>query len=238
LNYQLVPATAGARPIDEKLSLTQAGVVAGMELLLRPESDELLDKVVEKLYDEIKDFIKEKSWELAKQKLEELFHLNPSYPDPAGLKAILQAKFAASNPLPQQTSAQHTSGLPKPRTTNIGCCVGAAVAAIAAVAVAAAGIVVVGWLLSQSGTQNTQTKGSFTAELVPSANTYYFIVTAKPGENMRVDVNGTDGYHNSWSGVGQLQTDVIPRGASGVVDTIQVTSLDSGEVENFTFTFK
>lgn len=85
---------------------------------------------------------------------------------------------------------------------------------------------------------NRQKKGSFTAEIVRSGDSYYFKVIAKQGEEIQAYIRGTDGYNPSFQGVGKLTTDKIPKGESGVSDTIHVKNLKTGEEQSFTFHFQ
>ena len=89
-----------------------------------------------------------------------------------------------------------------------------------------------------SGTQGqTQTAGSFTAQVIPSGSSYFIKVTGKPTNNLTAAVHGTDGYTTSFSGVGTITSSIIPAGAPGVVDSVVCNDKDTGETATFSFKF-
>ena len=98
--YQLFPLGSDhALPADE--TLAQMGVPAGAELHLKPVRNAILKAILDKLYDAAKGYVEEQAWEFAKEKLEELLALDPTYPDPLGLEAAVAAHAGALQNAPQ-----------------------------------------------------------------------------------------------------------------------------------------
>lgn len=88
LYYQLIPhGTNSKLPVDK--SLVASAVRPGAELHLIPVRDTVFAQITRKLYDEAKDYASKKLWELARQKLDQLFRTFPEQPDPAGLLNIV-----------------------------------------------------------------------------------------------------------------------------------------------------
>lgn len=100
--YQLFPlGSEHALPADE--SFAELGVPAGAELQLKPVRNPILKAILDKLYDEAKEYVEEQAWEFAKGKLEELLALDPTYPDPLALEAAVAAHAGALRSVPQGT---------------------------------------------------------------------------------------------------------------------------------------
>jgi hypothetical protein len=121
LNYVLVPKGMD-QALDGKYSLAQYRLPGGSEIYLRPLRDELLRQLLDKLYDEVKDEIKNQVIDAAKEKLRQILHIDPSYPDPFKLKEQLfgppQFSLSDSNFSGQQPPSQFQSQYqqqPKPR---------------------------------------------------------------------------------------------------------------------------
>lgn len=155
LNYQLTPAATG-QPLKENITLRQAGVRAGAELELKPVHDRLLKILLDELYGQAKDYVKDQLWELAKKKLGEIYRLDPNYPDPSRLKEAVNAIFpgwsesVAGGQRPPMRARQQSPTRPR-SSSNVTCClVGALVAGgvaivgvVALVIIAALGIFIV-----------------------------------------------------------------------------------------------
>jgi hypothetical protein len=85
LNYVLIPKGMQLA-LDGRHSLAQYRIPAGAELYVRPLRDHLLQRLLDRLYDQIKDEIKGQMIDAAKEKLKQILHLDPSYPDPFNYK--------------------------------------------------------------------------------------------------------------------------------------------------------
>ena len=82
--YALTPVGSDdALPPDKTLAACR--ITAGAELRLAPERNRILKAILDKLYEEVEDNVKEQAWDLAKEKLDALLQLDPDYPDPRGL---------------------------------------------------------------------------------------------------------------------------------------------------------
>ena len=238
LKYQLIPKATG-RAMQLTDTLAGIGAQPGAEIQLKPLRDDVFAKLLDDLYKKAEKYVADKLWELAKQKLEALFRLDPGHGDPKGLKQTVEAHagvVSGTPPVPAPQAQPSTSS--SAQSSSVGCLV------IVALAVVVVLFVWKPWNASNSNSNRKQTKGSFTAELVPAGNSDYFRVTAKSGENIEVTVRGTDGFPTAsagevgdFTGSGSLSTSVIPPGAPGVVDTITVRSRDTGEQQQFTFRF-
>src|SRR5262245_12584126 len=88
LNYYLVPSATG-RALPADISFRQAGVKPGAELVIRVARDPLLQMLVAKLYKEAKRFMTDEVWDLARQRLRDLYRLDPNYGDPAHLRSAI-----------------------------------------------------------------------------------------------------------------------------------------------------
>ncbi|MEW6242093.1 MAG: hypothetical protein AB1564_14910 [Chloroflexota bacterium] len=154
LDYELVPAVADASPIPAHLTLTQAGITPGMELLLRAERNEKLTGYLEKLYDEVLDHVKDRLWDMARAKLEELFKLDPAHADPLNLKDTVLGGIPPGTPQPTPPPQQQMGQqLAKPsKGCSPGCVIGAVVAAGAVVLLAGGGIFLLWYLFSSTPT--------------------------------------------------------------------------------------
>ena len=92
VTYGLLPVGQRAA-LDAECTLAACGTRAGAELRLVPERNRVLAAILDKLYGEIEDAVKEKAWELAQEKLDALLQLDPDYPDAQGLaEAIAQRR--------------------------------------------------------------------------------------------------------------------------------------------------
>ncbi|VTU01869.1 unnamed protein product [Gemmataceae bacterium] len=88
LTYQLIPVGTRSPLLVDK-TLVANGVRPGAELRLQPIRDTLFAAVTKKLYEEARDYAAKKLWELARERLEQLFRTYPEQPDPAGLLQIV-----------------------------------------------------------------------------------------------------------------------------------------------------
>jgi hypothetical protein len=115
-NYQLLRlGDESALPVEK--SLAECGIPAGAELQLRPVRNQLLKAILDKLYDEAKGYVEDQAWELAKGKLEELFRLDPAYPDPLGLsKATAAGMVGLRSGARTDQFAQHSKPAPAQST--------------------------------------------------------------------------------------------------------------------------
>jgi hypothetical protein len=115
LNYVIVPKGMD-KALDGKYSLAQYRIPGGAELYLRPLRDELLKQLLDRLYEEVKDEIKNQLFDAAKEKLKQIFHIDPSFPDPFKLKDQLfgPPQLINSN-LPAQPSQSQYQQTPKPQ---------------------------------------------------------------------------------------------------------------------------
>jgi hypothetical protein len=93
-SYQLFPVgSENALPADR--TLAENFVPAGAELALRPVRNQILKAILDKLYEDAQGYIEEQAWELAKEKLQEVFRLDPNYPDVRGLERVVAAQAGA-----------------------------------------------------------------------------------------------------------------------------------------------
>lgn len=70
------------------------------------------------------------------------------------------------------------------------------------------------------------------------ANGYYYLNTAgEVGHEIRVILQGADGYHRKWQGFGQVYTGPVKAGNYGSKDFLQAQDLTTGETEYFRFQF-
>ncbi len=119
LNYALIPKGTDL-PLDGRHSLAEYRIPGGAELFLRPLRDHLLKELLDKLYDEVKDEIKHRLIDSATDKLKQILHLDPSYPDPFRLKEQLLGAIPQA-PLPNASTQQPLyQQQPKPRSGK-GC---------------------------------------------------------------------------------------------------------------------
>lgn len=82
--YQLFRlGSEDALPADK--TLAENGIPAGAELQLKPVRNQILKAILDKLYEEAQGYVEEQAWELAKEKLEAIFRLDPTFPDPLEL---------------------------------------------------------------------------------------------------------------------------------------------------------
>ena len=118
LNYVLIPKWANL-PLDSNHTLAEYRIPGGAELFLRPLRDHLLKMLLDKLYDEAKDEIKNRLIDLAKDKLKKILQLDPTYPDPLHLKE--QAGILPQPPLTKGGTQQpQFKSQPRPRSST-GC---------------------------------------------------------------------------------------------------------------------
>jgi hypothetical protein len=97
--YQLFRlGSENALPADK--TLAESGVPAGAELQLKPVRNQILKAILDKLYEEAQGYVEEQAWELAKAKLEELFRLDPAYPDPLALERAVGSQVGSLRSVP------------------------------------------------------------------------------------------------------------------------------------------
>jgi len=94
-SYELTPVGAEEALPGEKTPAA-CGVAPGAELRLTPERNRVLQAILDKLYEEVEDHIKEQAWELAEEKLEALLQLDPDYPDTRGLGEAIARRMQPS----------------------------------------------------------------------------------------------------------------------------------------------
>lgn len=107
LTYELV-TEPGERRLPDGNSLHEAGVTAGSSLAIRPVRDSVYAALIKKLYNEAEDFARDQLRDLARERLEQIFQLDPTYPDATQLATKLGvpgAKTASPASKPQPTSA-------------------------------------------------------------------------------------------------------------------------------------
>jgi hypothetical protein len=157
LNYELfIPKKNKA--LAASVTLAAAGVKAGGELLLKVVRDTLFLKLLDKLYDEAKDYVKDQLWDMAKDRLKAILRLDPEFPDPAGLQGALDSVVSAGQAIidtaiiPPSASektakqavrepAQRRAAKPRPRR---GISTGCVIAGVVAVG----GVVVIGGIIA------------------------------------------------------------------------------------------
>ena len=239
LKYQLIPRATG-RAMQLTDTLASIGAASGAEIDLKPFRDDAFARILDGLYKEAEKYVVQQLWAEAKKILDLLFRLEPEHPDPERLRNKVEVNIGVTSPPPPSQPGTQPQTTTPAQTSSVGCWVIVLIVAFVVV------FVWKPWNASNSNSnRQRQTKGSFTAELVPAGDSYYFKVTARSGENIEVTVRGSDGFPNSsagergdFAGSGSLTTDVIPKGKPGVEDTITVRSRDSGEVQIFTFRFQ
>jgi hypothetical protein len=67
---------------------------------------------------------------------------------------------------------------------------------------------------------------------------YYLSIMGDVGHEIRAILEGSDGYHNTWTNFGSIWTDQIHNEkarSSGIVDYLQVQDLQTGETAYFRF---
>jgi uncharacterized protein YlaN (UPF0358 family) len=156
LNYELLLSDA-AKALSEKATLAAAGVVAGDELLIRPKRDSLLTKLLDKLYDEAKGYVKDKAWEMAKERMKAILRLDPQFPDPDELGKAIDGMIATGKAAVKKAASGKgaaKTGKQKARKTAAkkaaegkakpGCSTGCIIASVAAVG----GVIVIGGIIA------------------------------------------------------------------------------------------
>jgi hypothetical protein len=157
LNYELFLSEAG-KALAEKVTLATAGVLPGDELLIRPKRDSLLTKLLDKLYDEAKGYVKDKAWEMAKERMKTILRLDPEFPDPADLRKAIDGLVSTGKAAVKKaaTSGKGTSKTGKQATrkkaaqkaaegkARSGCSSGCVIAGVAAVG----GVIVIGGIIA------------------------------------------------------------------------------------------
>lgn len=112
--YALTPVgDDDALPPDKTLAACH--ITAGAELRLAPERNRILKAILDKLYEEVEDNIKEQAWDLAKEKLDALRQLDPDYPDPRGLADAIARRQPVSD---AAGSASTTTARKSPSTRS------------------------------------------------------------------------------------------------------------------------
>jgi len=147
INWQLVPTKTG-KPLAEDATLAGARIPPGAILKLEPIRNELLKMFLKKLYEEAESKIKDKLWDEALEKLDELHRHDPRYPDPRGLRRLAELGLAPSA-IP---AAGISWGLVLGGLAVVG------VLAVGAV-LAVGGLAGVVYLISRSGQQQTTAPG-------------------------------------------------------------------------------
>jgi hypothetical protein len=110
LNYQLIPSETGS-PLDKKITLGTAGIIAGAELMLKPIPDLIFAKLRDKLYKEMKKQAEKKLMEEAKSLYEKLGRLDPEHPDPDGLgRRIKNSTSGVESVMRKAPEVQETPG--------------------------------------------------------------------------------------------------------------------------------
>jgi hypothetical protein len=133
LTYELV-TEPGERRLPDGSTLHDAGVTAGSTLAIRPVRDSVYVALIKKLYDEATDFARDQLWDHARERLEQIFQLDPTYPDATQLAAKLGAPgakttAAASKPPPQPIPAAAKAAARPPQMKTATAAAGAGVVA-------------------------------------------------------------------------------------------------------------
>lgn len=80
-------------------------------------------------------------------------------------------------------------------------------------------------------------RGSMSVSKVDANGYYYLNVAGEVGHEIRVILQGADGYHRKWQGFGQVYTGPVKAGNYGSKDFLQAQDLTTGETEYFRFQF-
>lgn len=237
LKYQLIPRATG-RPMNVTDTLAGIGVSPGSEIDLRPVRDDAFGRIVEGLRKKAEGYVVDQLWAPAKEQLDKLFRIDPENREAQQLQSqiaihidITAPSSPAIFPAAGSPSTAASTGQPATaQTTSAGCWI--------VMAIIVVGIIVYNKWPEKTNNYN-QTQGSFNVKLIPTDKSYYFTVAGKSGDRISVTVRGTDTFAADFQGVGSLRTTEIPPAKqSGVRDTITVRSMDTGEVQVFTFDFR
>jgi hypothetical protein len=254
--YELVSAATGeALPAD--CCLDELGIPEGAELYLREGEAHLLHILLDKLYEEAATCVLYKAWEQAKAKLDEIARHDPGYPDHRGLRAaIAEGETEQAEPTSSGEAAADAGACPArapAAAMNQGLVAVGVALILALVAIWKATHQPAGDQFEQPGgserqaapddpawsdVDQPQTKGAFTVQLHRVGRSYSIAVTAPPQEPIEVVVRGDDNYHKEFRGTGSLTTGTIKTAKPGVTDIVQVRSLATGEVQEFSFHFQ
>lgn len=105
--YQLFRLGSGDLLPSDK-SLGECGVPAGAELLLKAVHNQILKAVLDEFYEEAQGHVEAQEWQMAKEKLGEIFRLDPTYPDTNELERAIASKVGAlrSQPAASERAAR------------------------------------------------------------------------------------------------------------------------------------
>jgi hypothetical protein len=87
IDWQLVQTKTG-KPLPMEDTLAKVGIRPGAMLKLEPVRNELLRKLLDKLYEEAESHVQDELWDKALEKMEELHEYDPHFPDPKGLRRL------------------------------------------------------------------------------------------------------------------------------------------------------
>jgi hypothetical protein len=121
--YQLFRLGSGDLLPGDK-SLGECGVPAGAELLLKPVRNQILKEVLDEYYEEAQGYVNAQEWQMAKEKLAEIFRLDPTYPDIQGLERAIASRVGAlrSQPATSEGTARRpaaASTVPPPLPAGV-----------------------------------------------------------------------------------------------------------------------
>jgi len=80
-------------------------------------------------------------------------------------------------------------------------------------------------------------RGSITVAKVDANGYYYLNVAGIVGHSLRAVIQGSDGFHRSYQGYGQIYSGPVKAGGFGTKDYLQVQDLTTGETQYFRFAF-
>jgi len=80
-------------------------------------------------------------------------------------------------------------------------------------------------------------RGSITVAKVDANGYYYLNVAGIVGHSLHAVIQGSDGFHRSYQGYGQIYSGPVKAGGFGTKDYLQVQDLTTGETQYFRFAF-
>jgi hypothetical protein len=95
IDWQLVRMKTG-KPLPAAETFAKVGLRPGEVLKLEPVRNELLKKLLDKLYEEAEGHVQDELWDRALQKMEELHEYAPQFPDPKGLRRLAEMGITPS----------------------------------------------------------------------------------------------------------------------------------------------
>lgn len=90
---------------------------------------------------------------------------------------------------------------------------------------------------SQMAEEGYKRRGSIAVSKVDANGYYYINVLGEASHKLNAVLQGTDGYHRRWQGLGQIYTGPLKSGDMGSKDYLKIVDEGTGETEYFRFKF-